>query len=109
MERIDRKFSFGGVCTEHEGAHEVTHENAVVFLARDKALIPTLHFYMTRCHQLGADLRQIEGVRLLIERVERWQEEHPEAVKVADVEVGPEGDPIVARNEGWPNLPGVPS
>jgi hypothetical protein len=105
MERIDRKFTFSGFCTEHHAAHVVDHLNAVVFLARDRALVPTLHFYQTRLYQLHADLRQIEGVRLLIERVERWQAEHPEELKVPDVDNTPEGLAIVAPNEA----PGTPS
>lgn len=99
MERIDRKFTFSGLCTEHHAAHEVSHMNALVFLARDRALIPTLHFYQTRCQQLGADARQIEGIRLLIERVEQYQQEHPEEVKVADIDNTPEGLAIIAPNE----------
>jgi hypothetical protein len=105
MERIDRKFTFSGICTEHRAAHAVSHMDAVVFLARDRALVPTLHFYQTRCQQLGADPRQVEGIRLLIARVERWQAEHPEELKVPDVDNTPEGLAIVAPNEA----PGVPS
>lgn len=101
-ERIDRKFTFSGFCTEHHAAHVVDHMNAVVFLARDQAVIPTLEFYQTRCQQLGADRRQVQGIRLLIERIAQYQAEHPEEVKVADVDNTPEGEAIVAPNEPRP-------
>lgn len=102
MERIDRKFTFSGICTEHHGAHVMDHTNAVVFLARDRLLPPTLRHYLVLCQAEGADRRQQEGLRLLIERVERYQREHPEEVKLPDVDNTPEGQAIIAPNEPRP-------
>jgi hypothetical protein len=100
MEPVERKYSFTARCLEHAGVHLHTEADAVVFLAKDRALPDTLRCYATIARSLGAEPRQLEGIRLLIARVERWQAEHPEMLKVADVEPGAAGDPIVKPNEG---------
>lgn len=97
MESVDRKFTILATSKEHGRNH--TEVDSVLFLAKDKAFLPTLRFYYRECADLGADQRQLEGIALLIARVERWQREHPEAMKVADVDQGPAGDAIVAPNE----------
>jgi|SRR2546422_4446793 len=96
-ERIDRKFSIQARCREH--GHEHTEWTSVLFLAKDKALPATLRFYLGECRRIGADQRQLDGIILLISRVERFQAEHPGLVKIPDVDAGEQGDAIVAPNE----------
>src|SRR5262245_40421543 len=96
MEVIDRKFTISARCLEH--GHPHSEADAVLFLAHDRALIPTLQFYRDECQALGADARQIEGVDMLIGRVREWQRRYSNVLKVADVEAGPTGDRIVAPN-----------
>ena len=97
MEAIDRKFKITAVCTEH--GHVYTEENSVLFCAKDATLPAVLRCARDICRQMGADARQLLGYQLLIERVERWQAEHGQQVKIPDVDLGPAGDAIVARNE----------
>ena len=96
MEPIDRKFNFSAICTEHGETY--THHEAMVFLAKDKALVPTLEFYREECEKLGAMPAQMLGIDLLIERVRRYQAENQEKIKVADIDL-PEGERILAPNE----------
>jgi hypothetical protein len=102
MEPVERKYSFTARCLEHDGVHLHTEADAVIFLAKDLALPDTLRAYLTIAVRQGALPRQLRGIGLLIERVERWQTLHPEALKVADVEPGASGDPIIAPNEEAP-------
>lgn len=90
---VDRKFWTRALCTEHDGQHD--EGDSVLFLAKDRALIPTLFAYLGECERLGASARQLAGISLLIERVRAWQAAHPEQLKVADVDAGPAGDAIV--------------
>lgn len=96
MEAIDRKFMFNAICVEHGHQHDQT--DAMIFLAKDKALVPTLEFYKEQCWQLGAKPEQIVGIDLLIIRVKRFQAEHADRVKVADVDV-PDKAGILDKNE----------
>lgn len=83
-ERIDRKFSIMAKCIEHD--HVYDHNHAVLFLAKDKALVKTLAFYMEECRNLNATSTQLTGIALLIERVKRYQEANKDIVKVADID-----------------------
>lgn len=96
MEKIDRKFSILARSREHGNQH--TEDDAVLFLAKDKALPETLRFYREECERIGADARQLLGIALLCERVETYQRLHPERLKVPDVDESPEGDRIVRPN-----------
>jgi hypothetical protein len=96
MEVVDRKFQISAVCREH--GHLFSEADAVLFVAKDKALPATLRFYLEECRRLGAAERQLEGIALLIARVEAWQVANPGRVKVPDVDAGPLGDMIVAPN-----------
>lgn len=82
---VDTKFRFTATCIEHGHVH--TEGDALVFLAHDAALPRTLHAYRDECVRLGAARLQIQGIDALIERVRQWQAEHPQAVKVADIDV----------------------
>lgn len=95
-ESIDRKFKIEAKCIEHGHIH--SDFDSVLFLAKDKALPSTLRFYRDKCRELGADPQQIEGITLLIERVEKWQRAHPRHVKVADIDL-PAGESIIAPNK----------
>ena len=95
-EPIDRKFTFCATCTEHD--HEFGHLDAMVFLAKDKALPDTLRYYQNRCQDMGASAEQLQGIELLIQRVARYQAEHPDQVKVADVDI-PDNAGILDENE----------
>jgi hypothetical protein len=95
-EPIDRKFTFCATCTEHN--HEHSHMDAMVFLAKDKALPETLVFYRAACEANGAKPEQLRGITLLIERVQRYQAEHPDLTKVADVDI-PDMAGILDENE----------
>ena len=93
---IDRKFTFVATCLEH--GHDHDEFDAMVFLAKDAALPDLLDAYYQLCKDRGAEERQLVGITLLRERVVRYQQEHPELVKVADVDNTPEGDSILAPN-----------
>lgn len=60
----------------------------IVFRVYDKALLATLDFYYAQCVQIGADDRQLAGVKRLIDLVKDWQAKHPERCKVPDLEPG---------------------
>ncbi len=91
---IDTKFTFQAFCVEH--SHEHSEADAMVFLAKDKALPKTLRHYLSICQSMGADERQIKAVKLLIKRVDQYQLEHPELVKVPDVDDTEAGRKIAA-------------
>lgn len=80
---IDRKFQIRA--ENHKG--EVFNEfNSILFLARDKNLIPLLNHYSQLCEESGASEDQLKGVRLLIKRVESYQKNNPHILKVADID-----------------------
>lgn len=56
----------------------------IVFRAKDKAILKTLTCYHDECINLKCDSEHIKGIRELILRVENWQKDHPERVRVAD-------------------------
>lgn len=95
-ESIDRKFKIEAKCVEHGHLH--SDFDSVLFLAKDKALPDTLRYYREKCRELGAEPQQIEGITLLIERVEKWQQAHRRHVKVADIDL-PAGESIIAPNK----------
>ncbi|MBI4714426.1 MAG: hypothetical protein HY760_00505 [Nitrospirae bacterium] len=82
-EPIDKKYKISAVAVEH--GHPHTERDAVLFLAKDKALPVTLAFYRSRCAELGARQEQLIAIDLLIVRVMEYQDKHPEEVKVADI------------------------
>lgn len=71
MEVIDRKFKFLAVnpCS----GNVYTEKNAVVFCAKDKALVPALRAYAGACVAIDANPEHIESIDLLIERVAEYQ------------------------------------
>jgi hypothetical protein len=73
LKMIDRKFKFVAVNPCNKKVY--TEADAVVFCAKDKALIPALLAYAKECERLGANEEHIQSVRLLIQRVDVFQTE----------------------------------
>ena len=96
MEAIDRKFKFIAVHTTKKTIF--TEDDAVLFLAKDAALPATLKFYHQECRGMGADPKQLEGIKLLIDRVDQYQRMNPKRVKVPDVDDGPEAAVVLKPN-----------
>lgn len=84
---IDRKFKIQAASIVSGNTH--TEDDAVLFLAKDKAFLLTLPTYLQKCKDVGAGQDQIKAVELLIKRVEQYQADNLHLVKVPDV------DPIV--------------
>lgn len=96
-EPVERKYDFVARSVEHGTLH--THDDAFVFLAKDRAVPATLRFYHQKCAALGCDQAQLDGIDRLIERVQEFQRLHHELVKEADVE------PDRAAEIAGPNAP----
>lgn len=62
----------------------VPDDQYMVFLVKDNAFLPTLHFYRSYCIQLGADNEHIAAVDRTIERAMAWRAAHPDLCKVPD-------------------------
>jgi hypothetical protein len=86
MYKLDGKF-YGRIWREKDGS-EVPPDQFIVFLARDRALIPTLEYYRTQCELLGCGIPQLMAVNDLLCRVQQWQTDHPDQMKVPDVDPG---------------------
>lgn len=78
---IDKKFKFLAVNPITGSIH--TDETALLLCAKDKATPAALEAYLAKCIELGAGSEQIESVRLLIQRVNDFQQQH--ATSIADV------------------------
>jgi hypothetical protein len=94
-ESIDRKFRIAALCREHDHAYNEGH--AILLLAKDLAVPATLRFYRQECERIGAAPAQLQGIDLLIERVDRYQAANPHVLKVPDVDED-RGAHIVAPN-----------
>ncbi len=88
LKAIDRKFIIHAQSRRSKKIYN--EQSGVLFLARDKAFLLTLPDYLKRCNELGADAAQIASVKLLIERVQKYQNDHPDEVKVPDVNLAQE-------------------
>ena len=82
---LDRKFTISATAIK-SGKH-YTEENAVLFLAKDRAFALTLPDYVRHCKELGAAPEQVRAAELLLERVVQFQLTHE--TKVPDV------DPVI--------------
>ena len=85
---IDRKFNI--VAENATTLKKHTEKDAVLFLAKDKALPATLEFYKEECERLGAEPTFLKSVDKLIGRVKEFQDAHPKKVKVPDISAGKE-------------------
>lgn len=97
MEKLDRKFTFEAVSIR--SGKRYTEKNAIVFLAKDALLPDLLDQYIELCVAKGVDLRQIEGAKLLKERVEKWQAKNEKLVHYPDVEQGKEEKRVCKPNK----------
>jgi hypothetical protein len=71
MEKIDRKFRF--VATNLCNGKVYTEDNAIVFCAKDRALVAALVAYGDECEKLGCGKEHLESIDLLIDRVTAYQ------------------------------------
>lgn len=90
---IDRKSIIRAIARKNDKLY--TEANAVCFYAKDLALPAAIRAYREECLKLGSDDGQLRAVDLLYDRVLRYQAEHPEEVKVPDVDPGEEFERIV--------------
>lgn len=79
---IDRKYKILAINPVSGGIH--TEEDAILFLAKDLALLPMLEAYVEECSLLGCEDTHIESLNLLIERVEAYQKTEPTKVPDTD-------------------------
>lgn len=79
---IDRKFRIKAY--NLGSGEEHSEEDAVLFLARDKALLYTLLDYRRNCKELGTGPDHIKGINLLIGRVRKYQQEHGSKIPDTD-------------------------
>jgi hypothetical protein len=70
---VDRKFEFTAVNPCNGKVY--TQENAIVFCAKDKALVAALVGYSRVSKFYGSNPEHLESIALLIERVKKYQEE----------------------------------
>lgn len=108
VEPVERKYIIEAHSIEHpESVHD--EYDSVLFLAKDPVFLATLPTYLANSIMAGVGERQIVGIKLLIERVARFQQDNPSVVKLPDVDDGRIADGIVAPNGprlGHEQLPG---
>lgn len=97
MEKIDRKFIITAFHATKNTRY--TEDDSILMLAKDDAVVPTLRFYLEECKRQGAGPAQIQAVKLLIWRVERWRAENAIVCKVPDVDEGMEESVVCRPNE----------
>ena len=85
---IDRKYRILAVNPCSGNVHN--EEDAILFLAKDLAVLPMLETYVEECNVLGCEDTHIESISLLIERVEEYQRnikaEIPDISSVCEIE-----------------------
>ena len=81
---VDWKFTIRATAL-HNGKR-YTERDSVLFLCKDLAVPAMLRFYRDQCVALRCRKNQLRAIDLLIGRVDRWQADHPELLKVADIE-----------------------
>lgn len=68
---IDRKFAIDAV--NPVSGKRYTHENAVLFCAKDQAFLDVLPLYLEACKKRGSNAEHLESIKLLTERVTEFQ------------------------------------
>jgi hypothetical protein len=91
---IDRKFKILAVNPCNGKIY--TEENAMLFCAKDLALLGTLHKYMDECIRLNCGEEHIESIGLLIDRVRVFQQTIH--AKVPDTDTDCEIDRCIGGN-----------
>ena len=85
---IDRKYKILAVNPCSGNVHN--EEDAILFLAKDLAVLPMLETYVEECNVLGCEDTHIESISLLIERVEEYQRniksEIPDTDTICEIE-----------------------
>ncbi len=71
MEVVDRKFKF--VAVNPCNGKVYTEENAVVFCAKDRALVAAIEAYISSAGFFGAADEHLESMGLLLGRVNEYQ------------------------------------
>jgi hypothetical protein len=94
---IDRKYTFKAV--SNKSGKVYTEKNALVFLLKDALLPDLLDKYYELCSNKGADERQLVGLKLLKDRVLKWQRKNESKVRIPDVEPGKEEKRICKPNK----------
>jgi hypothetical protein len=97
MEAIDRKYRFKAVSIESGRLH--THNDAILFLAKDALLPALLAKYEELCVMSGVDRHQIKGVQLLKERVITYQKCNINKTRLPSVEEGKEEKRVCKPNK----------
>ena len=91
---IDRKYKIIAFNPCSGNVH--TEEDAVLFLAKDLAILPMLKEYLSECNSLGCENSHLQSVRLLMERIEAYQKGHePE---IADIKTSCEYERCINGN-----------
>jgi UV DNA damage repair endonuclease len=96
-EVIDRKFKIDAISLNT--GKKYTHNNSVLFLAKDELLPKLLDKYHELCVEAKVDNRQLLGVSLLKERVIAWQRKNIKKVHLPDVSEGKEEKRICKNNK----------
>ena len=79
---IDRKYKILAINPVSGGIH--TEDDAILFLAKDEAILPMLDAYLEECELLGCEDTHIDGLMLLMQRVEIYQKKHGKKVPDTD-------------------------
>ena len=82
LTKLDAKFS--GVIFKVKDGSIVPDDEYMVFLAKDRAFLPTLRFYRDECAKIGADQEHLAAVDRTIDRLLGWQVKNPERMKLPD-------------------------
>jgi hypothetical protein len=96
MQMLDRKFKIKAV--SNKSGKLYTHENAILFLGKDKLLPDLLDAYIELCSKYGVDKAQLLGVQLLKDRVMSYQRANIKKVHLPDVAEGEEEKRVCKLN-----------
>jgi len=86
MIKLDAKFY--GEIRKAKDDSIVPEDEWIVFLAKDNCVPSLLALYKQLLRDRKAGQAQIDAVQRMLDRVIWWQEQHPEKVKVADIDPG---------------------
>ncbi|OGT89250.1 MAG: hypothetical protein A2514_07805 [Gammaproteobacteria bacterium RIFOXYD12_FULL_61_37] len=80
---IDWKYKIQATNPCSGNAH--TEQDSILFLAKDRAVPAMLRAYLAECERLGTGEAHREAIRLMIGRVERFQQEIESKVPDTDL------------------------
>ena len=90
---IDRKFKFVAINPCNKKVY--TEENAVLFCAKDRCLIPAIDAYYHACLISGCGTEHLESIRLLKDRIADFQKLE---IRTPDTETDCEIDRCIGGN-----------